>query len=155
MDDLGCPEVTLKVVGRQWYWSYEYCDCQALPPLQFDAMLVQEEDLDVGDLRLFETDSRVVLPTRTDLRILVTSADVLHSWAVPALGIKIDACPGRLNQVSTYLKREGVFFGQCSELCGIHHGFMPIVIQAVDYQYWLEVVWVLRAGTSAAGPASP
>jgi len=108
------------------------------PVFTFDACMVQEEDLDFGFPRLLETDTYLILPARTHLRILVTSADVLHSWAVPSLGIKIDACPGRLNRVPLYIKRSGIFYGQCSEICGILHGFMPIVVQVVDYSDYIE-----------------
>jgi cytochrome c oxidase subunit 2 len=132
MDELSHPELTIKVVGHQWFWSYEYADLLTKTP-KFTATMIQEEDLDFGQIRLLETDYRLQLPARTHLRILVTSADVLHSWAVPSLGVKIDACPGRLNQIPVYIRREGVFYGQCSELCGILHGFMPIAIQVVDY----------------------
>jgi len=95
--------------------------------------MVNEADLTEGGLRLLEVDNRLLLPVRTHIRLLVTSADVIHSWAVPSLGIKVDAVPGRLNQTGLYIKREGVFYGQCSELCGVNHGFMPIVVEAVDY----------------------
>jgi cytochrome c oxidase subunit 2 len=96
-----------------------------------------DDDLSLGSFRLLEVDNRVVLPSETHIRVLVTAADVLHSWAVPSLGIKIDACPGRLNQIFMFLKREGVFYGQCSEICGVNHGFMPIVIQSVNYEQYL------------------
>jgi len=102
--------------------------------------MLQEDDLQLGQLRLLEVDNRVVLPVNTNIRVIITSADVLHSWAVPSLGIKCDAVPGRLNQVTTYIKREGVFYGQCSELCGINHGFMPIVVESVsmnNYVSWI------------------
>jgi len=89
-----------------------------------------EEDLHFGALRLLEVDSRIVLPIKVHIRILITSADVLHSWSVPSLGVKLDACPGRLNQTNVYIKRKGVFYGSCSEICGVNHGFMPIVLQA-------------------------
>jgi cytochrome c oxidase subunit 2 len=147
MDELSSPDVTLKVIGHQWYWSYENHDkikCQYQPVKQaahcWDSTLIQEEDLLLGGLRLLETDIRLMLPTRTHIRVLVTSADVLHSWAVPSLGIKVDACPGRLNRVPLYIKREGTFYGQCSELCGVSHGFMPIVIQGVDYRDYVQYV---------------
>lgn len=103
--------------------------------------MVPEDDLQLGQLRLLEVDNRVVVPANTHLRMLITSADVLHSWAVPSLGIKCDAVPGRLNQVSLFIKREGVFYGQCSELCGTNHAFMPIVVEAVsleDYISWVS-----------------
>jgi len=99
--------------------------------LNFDSYMIPEDDLTGGSLRLLEVDNRVVLPINTHIRVLITSADVLHSWAVPSFGVKVDACPGRLNQTSVFIRRPGVFFGQCSEICGVNHGFMPIVIEAV------------------------
>ena len=94
--------------------------------------MVQTSDLVEGELRLLEVDQRLLLPIKTHIQVYVTAADVLHCWTVPSLGVKLDACPGRLNQVSTYIKRAGVFYGQCSEICGINHGFMPIVVEAVS-----------------------
>lgn len=143
LEEVIDPSISLKVVGHQWYWSYEFSDYASLEggdSLNFDSYMIPEEDLSLGQLRLLEVDRRVVLPIKTHLRILVTAADVLHSWAIPALGVKIDACPGRLNQLALYIKRKGVFYGQCSEICGINHGFMPIVIEAVsleDYKSWI------------------
>jgi cytochrome c oxidase subunit 2 len=124
------PGLTLKVIGRQWYWSYEYSDFD--PEIEFDSYMILEEDLQLGQLRLLEVDRAVHLPTETHIRFLITASDVLHSWSIPAFGIKIDACPGRLNQVYTYIKRPGVFYGQCSEICGINHSFRPIVVNVVD-----------------------
>ena len=103
--------------------------------------MIPEDDLEFGQLRLLEVDHRVVLPVNTHVRVIVTAADVLHSWAVPSLGVKCDAVPGRLNQTSLFLRREGVFYGQCSELCGANHGFMPIVVEGVsldDYISWVS-----------------
>jgi cytochrome c oxidase subunit 2 len=142
IDEVIDPAVTVKVIGHQWYWSYEYSDYsdQNGNAISFDSYMVSDDDLQKGDIRLLEVDERVILPVNTHIRALVTSADVLHSWAVPSLGIKMDACPGRLNQVSFFIKRPGTFFGQCSELCGVQHGFMPIVVQAVTvekYIYWV------------------
>jgi len=108
------------------------------PSVKFDSYMVNENDLVEGGLRLLEVDNRLLLPTRTHIRLLVTSADVIHSWAVPSLGIKVDAIPGRLNQTGLYIKREGVFYGQCSELCGVNHGFMPIVVEAVEYKVFAK-----------------
>jgi len=143
LDEVVDPQITLKVIGHQWFWSYEYSDfSQTLnKTIQFDSYMVSTDDLNAGEIRLLETDNRVVLPTKTHIRVLVTSSDVLHSWAVPSLGVKMDACPGRLNQVSIFIKRDGVFFGQCSELCGVNHGFMPIVVESVPIEKYIK--WVL------------
>jgi cytochrome c oxidase subunit 2 len=129
------PVITIKVIGHQWYWSYEYLVFTAASPLQFDVVtfdsyLVAEEDLATDGLRLLEVDNPLVVPGNAYLRFLVTSVDVLHSWAVPSLGIKVDAVPGRLNQMLTFIKRPGDFYGQCSEICGVNHGFMPIRVVA-------------------------
>lgn len=138
------PSVTLKVIGHQWYWSYEYSDYATLEggeSLNFDSYMVSANDLSKGTFRLLEVDNRVLLPTNTHIRVLVTAADVLHSWAIPSFGIKIDACPGRLSQGSLFIKREGVYYGQCSEICGVNHGFMPIVIKGVStnvYTNWIS-----------------
>jgi cytochrome c oxidase subunit 1 len=140
MDALSEPKITIKVIGHQWYWSYETTDMTSAKDINFDSYMLLEADLPKGTLRLLEVDNRIVLPIRTSIRILITAADVLHSWAVPALGVKMDAVPGRLNQVSLYINRAGTFYGQCSELCGINHSFMPIVVDAVtveQYRYWI------------------
>lgn len=147
MDEILDPMLTLKVIGHQWFWSYEYSDYTTLSldsdsSFIYDSYMVLEEDLNIGEFRLLEVDNRVVLPTHTHIRVLVTSTDVLHSWAIPSLGIKIDACPGRLNQISTFINRPGVYYGQCSEICGINHGFMPIALEAVnfkDYASWIFI----------------
>ena len=138
------PALTLKVVGHQWYWSYEFSDYVTLDGgknLDFDSYMLALGDLTLGNLRLLEVDNRVVLPINTHIRIIVTAADVLHSWAIPSFGLKVDACPGRLNQTSLFIKREGTYYGQCSEICGVNHGFMPICIEAVsleDYVAWIS-----------------
>jgi cytochrome c oxidase subunit 2 len=147
MDEIIYPIMTIKVIGSQWFWTYEYSDIlnffetETDDSLIFDSYMVQENDLEIGQFRLLEVDNRLVIPTLTHIRLLITSSDVLHSWAVPSLGIKLDACPGRLNQTSMFVKREGVFYGQCSEICGVNHAFMPIVVEAVsfdNYINWLE-----------------
>jgi cytochrome c oxidase subunit 2 len=139
MDEIIDPIISLKVIGSQWYWSYEYSDNLEFSdePLIFDSYIVQENDLEIGQFRLLEVDNRVVVPTNSHIRVLITASDVLHSWAIPSLGIKLDACPGRLNQTSMFIKREGVFYGQCSEICGIGHGFMPICLYAISYLNFL------------------
>lgn len=149
LDEIINPSITLKVVGHQWYWSYEYSDYKDLKGqtnLEFDSYMKSDDDLTKGSFRLLEVDNRVVLPVQTHVRVLVTAADVLHSWAIPSLGVKVDACPGRLNQVFIFLKREGVFYGQCSEICGVNHGFMPIVVQGVKYEKY--IAWLVdKLGT--------
>jgi cytochrome c oxidase subunit 2 len=142
MDEIVEPALTVKVIGHQWYWSYEYSDYinDESESLCFDSYMVPEEDLQIGQLRLLEVDNRVVVPVNTHVRFIVTAADVLHSFAIPSLGIKLDALPGRLNQTAVFIKRVGVFYGQCSEICGINHGFMPIVIEAVDLENYTD--WI-------------
>jgi cytochrome c oxidase subunit 2 len=142
-DEVVDPAITLKVVGHQWYWSYEYTDytTEDGESLQFDSYMIPSDDLEEGQLRLLSVDNEVVLPIDTHIRVIVTAADVLHCWAVPSFGIKLDACPGRLNQVGLFIQRPGTFFGQCSEICGVNHGFMPIAVNAVsleDYCSWIQ-----------------
>jgi len=143
VDELHSPKITMKALGNQWYWSYEFSDYIINGPedsIKIDSYMILEDDLVDGELRLLEVDERILLPEQVSIRVLITSRDVLHSWAVPSLGIKMDACPGRLNQVGMFIRRKGVYFGQCSELCGINHAFMPIVIEAVslsDYKEWI------------------
>lgn len=142
MDEVISPALTIKVVGYQWYWSYQYSDYNtpSRSSLAFDSYMLDEGELKFGDLRLLEVDNEVVLPAHTHIRVVLTAADVLHSWAVPSLGVKTDAVPGRLSQIPLFIKRQGVFYGQCSELCGVNHGFMPIVVKAVtpaDYLDWV------------------
>jgi cytochrome c oxidase subunit 2 len=138
MDEIVDPAVTLKVIGHQWYWSYEYSDYTTCLPdkstLKYNCYMMVLDGLPnkEGYFRLLETNKRVVLPTNTHLRLLVSAADVLHSWTVPSFGVKVDACPGRLNQLSFFIKRSGLYFGQCSEICGVNHAFMPIVVLAVE-----------------------
>nr|AAN17775.1 cytochrome c oxidase subunit 2 [Cryptococcus neoformans var. neoformans] len=143
MDDVISPAMTIKAVGHQWYWSYEYSDFvnEDGESIEFDSYMIPDSDLEDGQLRLLDVDNRVVLPVDTHVRFVVTGADVIHDFAVPSLGLKIDCTPGRLNQVSVITEREGVYYGQCSELCGVMHGFMPIAVQAVSldkYLSWLH-----------------
>lgn len=126
-------DLTLKVTGLQWYWRYEYgVDQMSEDRLGFESYMTSEEDLQKGDLRLLEVDNRVVVPRNRTTRVLVTARDVIHSWAIPSLGIKCDAIPGRLNQIFFLRNREGIYYGQCSELCGTYHRFMPIVVERVS-----------------------
>lgn len=142
MDEQYDPALTLKVIGRQWYWSYEYTNIEPFfdsedTDVIFDAYLDQDFE-ETSAFRLLKVDNDVFLPIHTYIRVLVTSSDVIHSWAVPALGIKVDACPGRLNQVTLFIERAGQYFGQCSELCGLNHAFMPISIIAVPEEVYLQ-----------------
>jgi len=142
MDEVTDPNLTVIVEGHQWYWSYQYIDFLNSDDeyIEYDSYLVPESDLDAGGLRMLEVDNRVILPELTHTRFMVTAADVIHSFAVPALSIKCDAYPGRLNQVSVHINREGLFYGQCSEICGILHSSMPIAIQSVSLEKFL--VWL-------------
>nr|YP_009306134.1 cytochrome c oxidase subunit 2 [Corchorus olitorius]AOR16332.1 cytochrome c oxidase subunit 2 [Corchorus olitorius] len=128
------PDITIKAIGHQWYRTYEYSDYNNSDEqsLTFDSYTIPEDDLELGQSRLLEVDNRVVVPAKTFLRIILTSSDVPHSWAVPSSGVKCDAVPGRLNQISIFVQREGVYYGQCSEICGTNHAFMPIVVEALS-----------------------
>ena len=143
LDEVISPTITIKVVGHQWYWSYEYSDYinERGESIEFDSYMIPESDLELGQFRLLDVDNKVIVPTDTHVRLIVTGADVIHSFAVPSLGLKIDAVPGRLNQTSMLAERTGTFYGQCSEICGVYHGFMPIAIEAVsvqDYLAWID-----------------
>lgn len=138
MDKAPNPELTVKVTGHQWYWSFEYPDHEGVA---FDARMIEDKDLKPGQHRLLEVDQRIIVPVDTDIRVLVTGADVIHSFAIPSLGMKKDAVPGRLNETWFRANREGVFYGQCSEICGTGHGQMPVAIEAVSkeaFQQWLS-----------------
>ena len=135
LDESVDRTLTLKTLGHQWYWRYEYSDFWAIGGnrgLEFDAYIVATRELDKNGFRLLDVDNRAVLPVHTQVRILISSADVLHSWTVPSLGVKADAVPGRLNQVKFISQRPGLYFGQCSEICGANHRFIPIVVERVN-----------------------
>nr|YP_010999374.1 cytochrome c oxidase subunit II [Arma koreana]WPM93259.1 cytochrome c oxidase subunit II [Arma koreana] len=137
IDEINNPSVTLKVIGHQWYWSYEYSD---FSDTEFDSYMKPSNELSPENMRLLDVDNRTVLPMNTQTRVVITAADVLHSWAVPALGIKIDAVPGRLNQGTINMNRPGIMYGQCSEICGANHSFMPIVIESTTTENFLN--WI-------------
>jgi cytochrome c oxidase subunit 2 len=165
MDEIIDPRLTIKAIGYQWFWTYEYGNSfdevkfdyltdslgynvrVSRDELVYDSVMLSEDDLLPGYHRLLDVDHQLILPTNVHIRVIVTASDVLHSFAVPSLGVKIDAVPGRLSQVPLFIKREGVFYGQCSELCGVNHGFMPIVIKAVSYDTFMnwyantEILW--------------
>lgn len=143
MDEVISPTLTIKVVGHQWYWSYEYSDfiTESGDSIDFDSYMIPESDLELGQFRLLDVDNNLVIPVDCHIRLILTGADVIHSFAVPSLGLKLDAVPGRLNQVSFLAERPGTFYGQCSEICGVWHGFMPIVVEAVsspDFLVWID-----------------
>ena len=139
-DETIDPELTIKRIGNQWYWLYEYSDYEQ-EKIEFTSYMLSTEELKIGNNRLLEVDNRLIIPINTNIRILITAADVLHSFTIPSLGIKADAIPGRLNQVNFLTTRPGIFYGQCSELCGTNHSFMPIVIEATNlknYTYFIH-----------------
>ena len=140
MDEVTDPNLSLLIEGHQWYWSYQYPDFLDSDDsfIEFDSYLIPESDLEQGALRMLEVDNRVILPELTHIRFIVTAADVIHSFAIPALGVKCDAYPGRLNQSSVLINREGTFYGQCSEICGVLHSSMPIVIESVSLEKFLN-----------------
>jgi cytochrome c oxidase subunit 2 len=142
LDEVTLPTITVKVTGHQWYWSYEYSDyeTESGDPIEFDSYMIPDSDLEIGQIRLLEVDNPIILPSNTHIRFIVTSTDVLHDFAIPSAGIKIDATPGRLNQSSFYSEREGELFGQCSELCGTYHGFMPIQVEVGSVENYLS--WI-------------
>lgn len=143
IDEVNNPSITLKTIGHQWYWSYEYSD---FLDLEFDSYIIPTNELEINGFRLLDVDNRIILPINTQIRILVTAADVLHSWTIPALGVKIDATPGRLNQTNFLINRPGLFYGQCSEICGTNHRFIPIVIERVPTNYFIK--WVIIINSS-------
>nr|YP_009868527.1 cytochrome c oxidase subunit II [Cofana yasumatsui]QKG63357.1 cytochrome c oxidase subunit II [Cofana yasumatsui] len=128
IEEISNPLVTIKGIGHQWYWSYEYSDFKMI---EFDSYMKSTNDLMENEFRLIDVDNRLVLPYNIQIRMLLTSSDVIHSWTIPSLGLKIDATPGRMNQGSLIIKRPGLLYGQCSEICGANHSFMPIVIESV------------------------
>ncbi|VAI69698.1 unnamed protein product [Triticum turgidum subsp. durum] len=143
------PAITIKAIGHQWYPTYEYSDYNSSDEqsLTFDSYTIPEDDPELGQSRLLEVDNRVVVPAKTHLRMIVTPADVPHSWAVPSSGVKCDAVPGRSNLTSISVQREGVYYGQCSEVHGTNHAFTPIVVEAVtlkDYADWVSNQLILQ-----------
>nr|QLM01544.1 cytochrome c oxidase subunit 2 [Palaemon varians] len=139
LDEVNNPSVTLKVIGHQWYWSYEYSD---FAQVEFDSYMIPTADMEDSSFRLLDVDNRTVLPMNTQIRVLITAADVIHSWTVPSLGVKVDAIPGRLNQLSFQMNRPGLFYGQCSEICGANHSFMPIVVESTSVESFLN--WISK-----------
>ena len=137
--------MTVKIIGHQWYWEYEYPD---YGNFYFESYMVQDQDLKKDDIRLLTVDNPLVIPANTNIQILITAGDVLHSWAVPSMGIKTDAVPGRLNETWVNVKEPGTYRGQCSEICGSGHGFMPTVVKVLPKAEFLA--WVEEAKNSYA-----
>uniref|UniRef100_Q6SJL8 Cytochrome c oxidase subunit 2 n=11 Tax=Papilio TaxID=7145 RepID=Q6SJL8_9NEOP len=137
LDELNNPLITLKSIGHQWYWSYEYSDFNNI---EFDSYMINYEKSNMNNFRLLDVDNRIILPMNNQIRIMVTATDVIHSWTIPSLGVKIDANPGRLNQTNLFINRPGIFFGQCSEICGANHSFMPIMIESISIKNFIN--WI-------------
>nr|ARH55046.1 cytochrome c oxidase subunit 2 [Hypera striata] len=140
LDEINNPMISVKAIGHQWYWSYEYSDYKNL---EFDSYMIPINEMKPFNFRLLDVDNRMVLPFSSQIRLIVTSADVIHSWTVPSLGIKIDSTPGRLNQANIMINRTGLLYGQCSEICGANHSFMPIVIESISPNFFLK--WILSS----------
>nr|WAX39157.1 cytochrome c oxidase subunit II [Anaplecta sp. 4 ZQW-2020] len=139
MDEINSPAITLKTIGHQWYWSYEYSDFHKV---EFDSYMIPPQENKINEFRLLDVDNRAILPMNSFIRMIITAEDVLHSWTIPSLGVKADATPGRLNQSSFLINRPGVFYGQCSEICGANHSFMPIVIESIPSKLFIS--WISK-----------
>nr|YP_010490512.1 cytochrome c oxidase subunit II [Regioscalpellum regium]UWM12998.1 cytochrome c oxidase subunit II [Regioscalpellum regium] len=137
LDEYDSPSLTIKAMGHQWYWSYEYSD---FIDMEFDSYMLPLEELSLSGFRSLEVDNRMIIPYNSYVRMLISSTDVIHSWTIPSLGIKADAVPGRLNQLTFLMNRPGLFFGQCSEICGANHSFMPIVVESISMSSFLN--WI-------------
>nr|APX39244.1 cytochrome c oxidase subunit 2 [Aphthona sp. nwb_00407] len=137
LDEINNPAITIKTIGHQWYWSYEYSDFKNI---EFDSYMLPTNELNNFNFRLLDVDNRIAVPFESNIRMLITAADVIHSWTIPSLGIKVDATPGRLNQTSFTINYPGLFFGQCSEICGANHSFMPIVMESISPNYFTK--WI-------------
>ncbi len=147
-DSTKDAEMTIKAIGHQWYWSYEYPDNG---DFTFDASMLGDDELKPGQPRLLATDESVVIPVNTNIRLLIAASDVIHAWAIPAFGVKLDGVPGRLNETWVRVEKEGTYYGQCSELCGTGHGFMPIQVKVVSkeaFKAWVEKAKVEYASSN-------
>nr|AGJ84183.1 cytochrome c oxidase subunit II [Pemphigus borealis] len=136
MDEIKSPILTIKIMGHQWFWSYEYSDFMNI---EFESYMIN--NINKNNFRLIEVDNKTIIPYKFNIRLLVSSDDVIHSWTIPSLAIKMDAIPGRMNQINLFMNRPGLYFGQCSEICGINHSFMPIQIESIKlnkFIYWIK-----------------
>uniref|UniRef100_UPI0030FE76F7 cytochrome c oxidase subunit II n=1 Tax=Ixodes trianguliceps TaxID=347913 RepID=UPI0030FE76F7 len=137
LDESFSSSISIKIIGHQWYWSYEYSDFN----IEFDSFMIPSSEMNSNSFRLLDVDNRMIIPFNTNIKYLISSADVIHSWTIPSLGMKMDAIPGRLNQSFSMANRPGLFFGQCSEICGANHSFMPIsmeITSSSNFIKWLK-----------------
>nr|AML26233.1 cytochrome c oxidase subunit II [Scirtidae sp. BMNH 1274304] len=137
LDEINNPLISIKTIGHQWYWSYEYSDFKNS---EFDSYMINQLEMKKNNFRLLDVDNRMVIPFNTQIRLMVTAADVLHSWTIPSISVKIDATPGRLNQTSFLINRTGLAYGQCSEICGANHSFMPISLESIHPSFFIK--WI-------------
>nr|ALO77254.1 cytochrome c oxidase subunit 2 [Mikadonius gracilis] len=135
LDETNNPLISIKTIGHQWYWSYEYSDFNLI---EFDSYMIPINEMKPFNFRLLDTDNHMMIPFNSQIRVLVSALDVIHSWTIPSLGVKIDATPGRLNQISFSSNRTGLLYGQCSEICGANHSFMPIVIESISPKFFIK-----------------
>lgn len=139
LDEINKPLITLKTIGHQWYWRYEYSNFNNI---EFDRYMIPSNEISIKRFRLLDVDNNIIIPFNTQTRILVTAADVLHSWTIPSLGVKVDATPGRLNQTNFSVNRARLIYGQCSEICGANHSFMPITLERINLNFFLK--WIFN-----------
>nr|YP_010464251.1 cytochrome c oxidase subunit II [Cteniopinus hypocrita]UUL71628.1 cytochrome c oxidase subunit 2 [Cteniopinus hypocrita] len=139
LDETNNPLISIKTIGHQWYWSYEYSDFKNI---EFDSYMIPIQDMKNFNFRLLDVENRMVVPFMSQVRMIITAADVIHSWTIPALGVKVDATPGRLNQTSFTSSRSTILYGQCSEICGANHSFMPIVVESISPSFFIK--WISK-----------
>lgn len=134
LEETNKPFISVKTIGHQWYWKYEYSNFN----LEFDSYIINQNEINLNNFRLLDTDNRLIIPYNYFIRVIVRAIDVIHSWTIPSLGIKVDATPGRLNQLNLLINRSRIFFGQCSEICGANHSFIPITIERISLKYFIK-----------------
>lgn len=139
LDETNNPTISIKTIGHQWYWSYEYSDFKNV---EFDSYIIPSQEINNFNFRLLDVDNRIVIPFMSQIRIIVSAADVIHSWTIPSLGVKVDATPGRLNQARFTSTRSTLLYGQCSEICGANHSFIPIVAERISPSYFIK--WISK-----------
>nr|ARH53872.1 cytochrome c oxidase subunit 2 [Heterocerus parallelus] len=135
IDEINNPLVSIKTMAHQWFWSYEYSD---FSNIEFDSYMISQNEMKMNNFRLLDVDNRLMIPFNSQIRMMISSSDVIHSWTIPALSVKMDATPGRLNQASIIINRPSILFGQCSEICGANHSFMPISIESISPKWFIH-----------------